>query len=498
MDTPNVGSVRRVQPNEAMPAHRDLYYGGAWHAPIAGRYVETIDPSTDRPIISVAQADASDTEAAIVAANHAFGPWSRLTPLERAGYLRKAAAILRDNAEVLAMLDAMDTGNPVAQMVADAKIAATGIEYFAGLVTEVKGETIPMGPGLFNYTLREPLGVVARIVAYNHPLMFAAVKIGAPLAAGNTIVVKAPEQAPLSALKMAELIGGVFPPGVVNILVGGKECGQVLATHPLVRKVTLIGSVPTGKAVMRAAADSLKPVLLELGGKNALIIYPDADVDKAIAGAVRGMNFTWAGQSCGSTSRLFIHESIHDHVLERVVDTIRTLHVPGIPTDWSTTMGCLVSRAQLEKVLGFVKSGLDEGARLVTGGKQPGNPELANGYFVEPTVFADVQPRMRVAREEVFGPILSVFKWSDENDLFDAVNDVEYGLTCSIWTRDLNTAHRAAQRVQAGYVWINNASVHFHGAPFGGYKNSGIGREESFEELLEFTQTKNINVNLDA
>src|SRR6185295_14717548 len=240
------------------------------------------------------------------------------------------------------------------------------------------------------------------------PLMFAAVKIGAPLAAGNTIVVKAPEQAPLSALRMAELIGGVFPPGVVNVLAGGKECGQALSTHALVRKVTLIGSVPTGKAIMRAAADSLKPVLLELGGKNALIMYPDADLDKAVAGAVRGMNFTWAGQSCGSTSRLFVHESIHDRVLEHVVETIRKQHKPGMPTDWSTTMGCLISRAQLDKVLGFVKSGLDEGARLVTGGKQPDDPALANGYFVEPTVFADVTPTMRLAREEVFGPVLSV------------------------------------------------------------------------------------------
>ena len=496
MDTPSAGRASRVRPGDALPGRFDLYYGGQWHAPRAGRYVDTIDPAHDRPIARVAHADADDAAAAIEAAHAAFPAWSRKTPLERAELLRQAAAILRDNAEALAMLDAMNTGNPVAQMVADARIAAQGIEYFAGLVTELKGRTIPMGPGLFNYTLREPLGVVARIVAYNHPLMFAAVKIGAPLAAGNTIVVKAPEQAPLSSIRMAELIGGVFPPGVVNVLAGGRECGQAMSSHPLVRKVTLIGSVPTGKAIMRAAADTLKPVLLELGGKNALIVYPDADVDKAIAGAVRGMNFTWAGQSCGSTSRVFAHASVHDRVLDGIVDTIRRQHEPGLPTDWSTTMGCLVSRAQLEKVLGFVKSGRDEGARLVTGGKQPDDPALANGYFVEPTVFADVTPAMRLAREEVFGPILSVFKWSDEGQMLDDVNAVDYGLTCSIWTRDLATAHRAASRVQAGYVWVNHSSVHFHGAPFGGYKQSGIGREESFEELLEFTQLKNVNVNL--
>jgi len=497
METATASRGRRIRPDEAMPAHFDLYYGGAWHAPRAGRYVDTMDPARDRAIAKVAHADAEDAGAAIDAAHHAFRAWSRVTPLERADMLRRAAAILRDNAEALAMLDALNTGNPVSQMVADARIAATGIEYFAGLVAELKGQTIPMGAGLFNYTLREPLGVVARIVAYNHPLMFAAVKIGAPLAAGNTIVVKAPEQAPLSAIRMAELIGDVFPPGVVNVLAGGKECGQAMSTHPLVRKITLIGSVPTGKAIMRAAADTLKPVLLELGGKNALIVYPDADVDKAIAGAVRGMNFTWAGQSCGSTSRVFVHESIHDRVLDGIVDTVRRNHTPGVPTEWSTTMGCLVSRAQFDKVMGFVQSARDEGARLVTGGKRPDDPALADGYFVEPTVFADVEPSMRVAREEVFGPILSVFKWRDEDAMFEAVNAVDYGLTCSIWTRDLVTAHRAARRVEAGYVWINNASVHFHAAPFGGYKQSGIGREESFEELLDFTQVKNVNVNLE-
>jgi len=487
-----------ARPESVLPSHLDLFYGGEWHAPRAGRYVETINPANAEPIARVAEAGAEDADAAIVAAHAAFAAWSRKTPLDRAGHLRQAAQILRDHADALAMLDALNTGNPVAQMVADAKMAAQSMEYFAGLVTELKGETIPMGAGLFNYTMREPLGVVARIVAYNHPLMFAAMKIGAPLAAGNTVVVKAPEQAPLSALRMAELIGGVFPPGVLNVLSGGKACGQTMATHPLVRKVTLIGSVPTGKAIMRAAAETLKPVLLELGGKNALIAYPDADIAKLVAGAVRGMNFTWAGQSCGSTSRVFLHESIHDRVLDGIVQTIARNHKPGLPTDWSTTMGCLVSRAQFDKVMGFIESGRSEGARIVTGGKQPDDPLLAKGFFVEPTVFADVTPVMRIAREEVFGPVLSVFKWHDEETLFEQVNSVEYGLTASIWTRDLVTAHRAARRVEAGYVWINNSSAHFHGAPFGGYKQSGIGREESFDEMLEFTQMKNVNVNLDG
>jgi betaine-aldehyde dehydrogenase len=487
-----------IRPENVLPSHFELYYGGRWHAPREGEYVETLNPANGRVIARVAHAGADDAGAAIEAAHEAFRTWGRTAPLDRAARLRDAAQVLRAEAEALAMLDALNTGNPVAQMVADARMAAQAMEYFAGLVTEVKGETIPMGNAMFDYTLREPLGVVARIVAYNHPLMFAAMKIGAPLAAGNTVVVKSPEQAPLSALRMAELIGDLFPAGVLNVLSGGKTCGQTMATHPLVRKVTLIGSVPTGKAIMRAAADSLKPVLLELGGKNALIAYPDADVDKVIAGAVRGMNFTWAGQSCGSTSRVFLHESIHDRVLDGIARTVARNHKPGLPTDWSTTMGCLVSQAQFDKVMSFVQSGREEGARLVIGGKKPDHPDLAGGYFVEPTVFADVSPSMRLAREEVFGPILSVFKWSDEELMFDAVNAVDYGLTASIWTRDLVTAHRAARRVEAGYVWINTASAHFHGAPFGGYKQSGIGREESFDELLEFTQVKNVNVNLDG
>ena len=354
-----------------------------------------------------------------------------------------------------------------------------------------------MGPGNLNYTVREPLGVVARIVAYNHPLMFAGVKIGAPLAAGNTVVVKAAEQAPLSALKMAELIGGLFPPGVLNVLTGGRACGEALSTHPRVRKITLIGSVPTGRAIMRAAADTLKPVLLELGGKNALIAYPDADLDRLADGVVRGMNFTWAGQSCGSTSRAFLHESIHDAVLDRVVALIGERHRPGSPTEFATTMGPLVSRAQFDRVLGYIASAHEDGARLVTGGKRPADPSLARGFFVEPTVFADVTPIMRIAREEIFGPVLAVFRWRDEDALYRDVNAVEYGLTASIWTRDLVTAHRAAARVEAGYVWINNAGPHFPGAPFGGFKQSGIGREESIEELMEFTQLKNVNVRLD-
>ncbi len=483
-------------PTGILPEHRALFYGGAWHEPRSGRYADTINPAYNEPIMQAPVADAADVDAAVRAANSAFDAWSRVPPTQRGLLLRKAAAVLREHSFELAQLDSLNNGNPVSILAHDANFAADGIDYFAGLATEIKGETIPMGDGNLNYTVREPLGVVARIVAYNHPLMFAALRIAAPLAAGNTVVVKSPDQAPLSIIRLAELIGGIFPAGVVNFLCGGRECGEALAQHPLVRKITLIGGVPTGKAVMKSAADGLKPVLLELGGKNALIGYPDADIDKLIAGIVAGMNFTWSGQSCGSTSRVFLHEAIHDRVLAGVAKLLPQRHRPGIPTDPKTTMGSLVSQAQLDKVKGFVKSALDEGARLVVGGKPPGDPALANGFFFEPTVFADMKPHMRLAREEVFGPVMSVFKWRDEDQLFEDVNAVDFGLTGSIWTQNLNTAHRAARRIHTGYVWINNTSQHFMGAPFGGVKHSGIGREECFEELLEFTYTKNVNLKL--
>ena len=483
-------------PAGILPTKKGLYYGGAWHAPKAGIYADTINPTYNEAITTAPVADADDVDAAVKAAHAAFPAWAATTPIERGRYLRKAAAVLREHATPLAQLDSLNNGNPVSALAMDAGFAADALEYFAGLATEIKGETIPMGDGNFNYTLQQPLGVVGRIVAYNHPFMFAAAKMAAPLAAGNTVVVKSPDQAPLSIMRLAELVGDIFPPGVVNFLCGGRECGDAMGRHPLVQKITLIGGVPTGKAVMKTASDNLKPVLLELGGKNALIAYADADIDKLVSGIIGGMNFTWSGQSCGSTSRVFLHESIHDAVLEKVIKLLPERHKPGIPTDPKTTMGSLVSKAQLEKVKRYVEVGLEDGGRLVCGGKQPNDPALKDGFFFEATVFADMKQTMRLAQEEVFGPVMSVFKWRDEELMWIDVNSVEFGLTGSIWTQNLNTAHRAAQRIYTGYVWINNSSQHFVGAPFGGVKQSGIGREECFAELLEFTYTKNVNLKL--
>lgn len=478
-----------------LPAHNTLFYGGRWHAPAKNQTQTTYSPSTGEALGDVAWGDAQDVEAVVEAAYRGFQVWRSTKPLERARILREAAQLIRKHGRELALIDSANCGNPIREMVRDAEFGATSIEYFAGLATEIKGDTIPMGGDALNYTLREPLGVVVRINAYNHPFLFATMKIGAPLIAGNSIIVKPPEQAPLSTLRLAEIIGPLFPDGVFNVINGGRDCGEALVTHPRVSKVALIGSVPTGKAVLKSSADTMKKVTLELGGKNALIGYPDADPAEVAAATVRGMNFTWCGQSCGSTSRAFLHENIHDAVVERIVAAVGKIK-PGLPTDEATEMGCLVSKAQYDKVMSYIAAGREDGARLLAGGTKPADPALAKGFYITPAIFTDVTPAMRIAREEIFGPVLSIMKWRDEDEMFKAVNAVDYGLTASIWTKDLRTAHKAAARVEVGFVWVNTVGAHFLGAPFGGYKQSGLGREESFDELLEYTQIKNVNVAL--
>lgn len=478
-----------------LPTNRGLYYGRAWHEPVTGSHAPTFDPGRGTTLCDVAEGTAEDVDKAVEAARAGFLVWRDTPPLERARILKEIAQILRDNAKELATIDAANCGNPVAEMMGDARIAAAQTEFFAGLVTEMKGATIPMGPDALNYSIRQPLGVVARIVAFNHPFMFVAGKMAAPLAAGNAVIMKPPAQAPLSSLRLAELVGDLLPPGVFNVIPGGAAAGAALAGHAGVDKVTIIGSVPAGRAVMRSASDTVKPVLLELGGKNALIGFGDSDPDAVARAVVGGMNFTWCGQSCGSTSRAFLHADIHDAVVERVRDAASRFK-PGIPTDPQTTMGAIVNKAQHERVLDFIESAKEEGATLIHGGKVPDDPALKDGFYVEPTIFADVTADMRIAREEIFGPVLAVLKWDDESRMIEEVNSLEYGLTCSIWTRDLETAHRTAQAVEAGFVWINEVSKHFIGAPFGGVKQSGIGREESIEELFSFTHEKNIHINL--
>jgi len=480
----------------ALPARREHYYGGAWHAARTGAVTAIEDPATGGSLGFASDGGADDAARAVMAAASAFAGWRDTPAQERAKCIRDAAAILRAHREELAWIDAVDTGNPLQAMRYDVDISAAYMDHFAGLVTEIKGSTIPIAPGVLNYTVREPLGVVARIGAFNHPLLFVAGKAAAPLAAGNTLIIKPAEQTPLSALCIAQLWDRVFPPGVFNVITGGRDAGAALAEHPRVAKIGFIGSVVAGRAVMKAASASLKPLTLELGGKNALIACADASPAEIGEGVVRGMNFRYVtGQSCNSTSRVYLHDAIHDAALEEIVRNVARIRI-GMPTDPETEMGCLSSRAQFDKTMSYIRAGQDEGARLVYGGKRPADPRLANGYFVEPTVFADVRDDMRIAREEIFGPVVSILHWSDEDDVVARVNALDYGLTASIWTHDLDAAHRLASRVEAGYIWVNNASTHHVGVPFGGYKQSGMGREESLDELLACTQIKNVSVTL--
>src|SRR6478609_1652158 len=477
-----------------LPRHRGIYYGGAWHATSGGRETALSSPGTGESLGTAVDASAQDVDRAVIAARQAFASWRDVPAQQRAAAIRKAAEILREHAEELAWIDAIDGGNPLTAMLFDVGISADYMDYFAGLVTEIKGSTIPIGPGTLNYTVREPLGVVARIGAFNHPLLFVAGKCGAPLAAGNVLIVKPAEQTPLSALRVAELWKDVFPPGVFSVVTGGRDAGAALVAHPKVAKIGFIGS--GGRAVMQGASATLKALTLELGGKNALIACADAAPADVAEGVVRGMNFRYVtGQSCNSTSRVYLHDDIHDATLPEIVKRVAAIRI-GLPTERDTEMSCLASQAQFDKTISYIKLGLEGGARLAYGGKRPADPKLAHGFFVEPTVFADVTDDMRIAREEIFGPVVSILRWSDESDLISRVNALDVGLTASIWTHDLDRAHRLASKVEAGYVWINGASTHHVGVPFGGVKQSGSGREESIDEMLECTQLKNVMVTL--
>src|SRR5689334_21358594 len=479
-----------------LPAKRQHYYGGRWHSSVSGAEMSVGCPATGESLGAVSVADPQDVDRAVCAAIDGFERWRDTPAQERAVCIRRAIAAMRTHAEQLAWIDAMDTGNPFNAMLFDVEISAGYMDYFAGLVTEMKGATIPIGPNVLNYTVREPLGVIERIGAFNHPLLFVAGKCGAPLAAGNALIIKPADQTPLSALRLAELWDGIFPPGVFNVVNGGRDAGAALVEHRGVAKIGFIGSVAAGRAVMQGAGKTLKALTLELGGKNALIGCDDAGIDEIAEGVVRGMNFRYVtGQSCNSTSRVFLHASIYDAALAGIVQRVAALKL-GLPSDRDGEVGCLSSQAQFDKTLSYIKIGIEDGARVAQGGERASEPRLAKGFFVEPTVFADVTDDMRIAREEIFGPVVSILRWSDEKDMLARVNALDVGLTCSIWTHDLDRAHRLASRVEAGYVWINGASTHHVGVPFGGYKQSGIGREESIDELVECTQLKNVMVTL--
>jgi len=460
------------------------------------RTYATLSPATGLKLADVPFAHRDDVDNAVQAAENAYPAW-RDTPLaERIATVRRFMDVLKEHEYDLALLDAANLGSPVTSMVGDVRMACMLLEYVCNAAVEVKGQTIPGSGNNWHITRREPYGVVGRIIPFNHPLMFAASKIGAPLLMGNTVVLKVPDQAPLSPLYMGELIKDVFPKGVLNIVSGdGRTTGDALVRHPRVKRIALTGSVETGQLIQRSAAEvMIKHVSLELGGKNPMIVYPDADIDKAVEGAARGMNFHWSqGQSCGSTSRLFLHKDIHDVFVEKLKKRVEQIRI-GDPLDPATEMGCVVSSVQFEKAHKYIKIGLEQGGTCITGGDKPTGEVFENGYFIRPTILTDVKNSDRIAQEEIFGPVLSVLKWDDEEEVVKAANNVEYGLTAAVWTRNIDKAFRTINQLEAGFTWINGSSSHFAGVPFGGYKNSGVDTEEGIEELYSYTQLKTVNI----
>ena len=471
---------------------KGLYIGGKWQESADGGTFETINPSNLEKLGEVPEATEKDIDQAVVAAKNAFEEWRQVPMAERARCLEALAKRIDENAEELALMDAVDSGNALNGMRGDMDWTSATLRYFAGLITEIKGESSSHGPRHLNITRRQPYGVVAKINPFNHPFRFCVEKAAAPLAAGNCVVIKGSEQAPLSGLRFGELCEGIFPDGVINIVTGGAKAGQALVTHPDVSRIGFVGSVPTGRIIAKAAAESLKVVSLELGGKNPIIIFPDADPERAAAAAIKGMNMNRQGQSCSSTSRVFVHESLHGAVTEELVKQAEALPI-GVPWVESNDVGPIVSKRQYERILGFIESAKEDGAECLTGGGPPEDEELRKGLFVSPTIYDRVTPDMRIGSEEIFGPVMSVMPWSNYEEMLNTVNGLEYGLTAAIVTNDLAKAMETAERVEAGYVWINSTGRYL-GAPYGGWKQSGLGQEECFEELLSYTRIKNINM----
>jgi aldehyde dehydrogenase (NAD+)/betaine-aldehyde dehydrogenase len=472
-----------------------MLIGGKLVESEGGSFDDSLNPATEEVIGRVPAATKVDIDKAVKAAEQAWPDWAAMPIGSRAEVLRTFGARLMERADELLKVEVSDTGNTIGPMRGDVRMGVDSLNYYAGLGYELKGQTIPSTPDNLHLTVREPYGVVARIVPFNHPVMFATARTAAALMAGNAVIVKPPETSPLSAMVLAEIARDVFPPGVFNIVTGtGATAGDALVRHPAVKRIAFIGSTATGRAIQRAAAETgVKHVSLELGGKNPMIVFPDADPGAVAKAAVGGMNFTWQGQSCGSTSRLLLHESLYDRVLEQVVEMVSSIRVDD-PADESSQMGPINSAAQLAKVRHYVQAGEADGARLLTGGRRPEGERFKRGYWIRPAVFAGVTPGMRLANEEVFGPILSVMRWSDIDSAIEMANGVEYGLTAAIWTNDINTALTTARRVRAGHQWINGFGAHYMAVPFGGMKSSGVGREEGLEEMLDYTEIKTINI----
>jgi acyl-CoA reductase-like NAD-dependent aldehyde dehydrogenase len=474
---------------------RKMLIDGKWVEAASGKTFDTLDPATGTVLARVAEGDAEDIDRAVRAARRAFdaGPWPRMAPAERQKMLLKVADLIESHGLELAQLETLDNGKALTESQnVDIPAAAETFRYYAGWVNKIAGDTNPTDPSFFQFTLREPVGVCGQIIPWNFPLLMAAWKLGPALACGNTVVLKPAEQTPLTALRLGELLqeAGV-PDGVVNIVPGfGPTAGGAIVRHPLVDKVAFTGSTEVGKAIHRDSADTLKRVSLELGGKSPNIVFADADVTEAVKGALVGVFFN-QGQVCCAGTRLFVEDRLHDELADAVSTAAAGMQQgPGL--DPRTQVGPLVSQEQLDRVTGYLEIGKGEGARAVTGGERNTAPGLEGGYFVKPTVFTGVRNDMRIAQEEIFGPVVALIPFKDETDAVLQGNDTLYGLAAGVWTRDVAKAHRVARAIRAGTVWVNCYNVFDVISPFGGYKQSGYGRELGPEALDLYTQVKSV------
>jgi betaine-aldehyde dehydrogenase len=453
-------------------------------------------PGTLEHLTEIPDGTADDAELAVAAAVRARPGWAAMSITQRCEFFKKLRSKIAESAEDLAKLEALDSGATVSAMRRDLLGTQMIIDFYTGIAPELKGDTMPDASDGMRLVLREPLGVAVSYAASNHPFLFSIERSIGALLAGNPLVLRAHEADSITTLVLAQLVAEIFPPGTWNIVSGqGPTVGSVLAQHRDVRRIIFTGSVAVGKEIFKsAAASGLKSVTLELGGKNPLVVFPDADLEAAVEAAVGGMNLTaTAGQSCASMSRVFVHKSCHDELVDRYCALISDIKM-GLPLDEDAEMGAQVSQAQYDKVMRYIEIGKDEGAKLVAGGSRPEDSRLV-GHYVVPTLFDNVRPDMRIAQEEIFGPVVSIIPWDDEADVVRAMNDVDYGLSAAIWTRDLSRALRAAREVQAGIVWINGRSG-APGMPFGGYKDSGMGRLACLDDLIANTQAKSINISI--
>jgi aldehyde dehydrogenase (NAD+) len=475
------------------------FIGGGYVPARSGKSFAVVNPATGIEVARAAEGDAADVDAAVQSAAKAQKEWAKVPARKRGALVHQCAALLKEHVEELARLIALETGKALrTESRVEAGVVADIFEFYGGLGSELKGESVPFAPNVLSVTVREPLGVVGAIIPWNVPMLLMALKVAPALVAGNSVVVKSAEEAPLAVLRICELMNRVLPPGVFNILSGyGPECGAPLVEHPLVRKLTFTGSVETGKIVAKAAAEKLIPVTLELGGKSPMIVFADCDFDKTVAGALTSMRFTRQGQSCTAASRIYVERPIYEKFVAAMKDAVDRM-VMGDPLDENTDIGTIISEGQLQKVRGFIEEGkATKGANALVCSALPSNPALRKGLFIQPVIFTGLDRGSRLVREEIFGPVTVIAPFDDPEAVLEEANDSEYGLAASLWTNNLKVGLDLAHRLEAGLVQINQNLVVQANLSYGGVKSSGLGKEASLEAMLEhFTHKKTIMVNM--